>query len=133
MIDIRNIILFAVGILCAFFGIINVYADLVSGYLTMFDVLQGRGFDTFMGIIGILLVYYSTTSLKLHRNEDEKFNFRVTESDENCLKCRCCDPKTLTDCKFFHIKIDENHVCDLLEPQIEEEMLNKQNNAISNK
>jgi hypothetical protein len=126
--DIRNIILFVIGITWAYFGIINVYNDLVSGYLTLFDVIQGNGFDTFIGIVGIFLIYYSATSLKLHNNEEEKFNYRITDSDENCLKCKCCNPKSLTDCKFFHIKIDEHHVCDLLGPQIEEEILKEQNN-----
>jgi 1,4-dihydroxy-2-naphthoate octaprenyltransferase len=68
--DIRNEILFVVGILCAFYGIINVYNDLVLGYLTLLDVLQGYGFDTFMGILGIVLIYYSGTSLKLHNHEE---------------------------------------------------------------
>lgn len=130
--DIRNEILFVVGILCAFYGIINVYNDLVLGYLTLLDVLQGYGFDTFMGILGIVLIYYSGTSLKLHNHEENRFNFRETDSHDNCLKCKCFDPKSLTECKFFHIEIDENHVCDLLEPQIEEEMLKDQNNMITN-
>ena len=82
--------------------------------LTSNYVIERNLFDFFFIILGFLLIYYSRSSLKLHKDEEEKFNFRYTDSVDNCLKCKCCDPKSLSNCKFSHIEIDENHVCDLL-------------------
>ena len=127
-----NRIIIVLGLLLIVVGVITGYNDLISGNSTSNNGLQENGFELFMVILGFFLIYYSRTSLKLHKNEEEKFNYRETDSKDNCLKCKCCDPKSLTKCKFFHIEIDENHVCDLLEPQLEEEMLKEQNNMVSN-
>jgi len=126
-----NKISIILGILCIGLGIMDGYNNLISGELISNPGTVGNGFDLFILILGFLLIYYSRASVKLHKNEEEKFNFRETDSHDNCLKCRCCDPKSLTECKFFHIKIDENHVCDLLEPQLDEEMLKDQSNVIT--
>ena len=130
--NIWNRIIIIVGILCVFLGIFDAYNTLTSGVTTSNSGNIGNGYFLFLFILGFILIYYSRTSLKLHKNEEEKFNFRETDSQDNCLKCKCCNPKSLTECKFFHIEIDENHVCDLLEPQIEEKMLKNQNNVIIN-
>ena len=127
-IDWNRIIIF-VGILSIGY-IINGNNNVSSGDWIS-NTIQANGFDLFILILGFVLIFYFRASLKLHKNEEEKFDFRETDSDENCLKCRCCNPKSLTDCKFFHIKIDEHHICDLLEPQIEEEILKEQNKAIN--
>jgi hypothetical protein len=55
----------------------------------------------------------------------EEFSYRITDNEaDNCLKCECCDMKSLDgfedSCKFFHIKIDENHVCDLLKKRMDD-------------
>jgi hypothetical protein len=129
--NIWNKIIIVVGILCILLGIMNGYSSLISGALISNTGNMGDGFNLFIVILGFIMIYYSRASLKLHKNEQSKFNFRETDSHDNCLKCKC-DQKSLTECKFFHIEIDENHVCDLLEPQIEEEMLKNQNNVIIN-
>ena len=128
--NIWNRIIIILGILCIVLGILDVYNTFSSGPSNTVNI--GNSFFIFFFILGFLLIYYSRTSLKLHDHEENKFNFRETDSHDNCLKCKCCDPKSLTECKFFHIEIDVNHVCDLLEPQIEEEMLKDQDNMITN-
>jgi hypothetical protein len=130
--NIWNQIIIIVGILCVVLGILNVYNTFISGVSISNTGTIGNGYFIFLFILGFIMIYYSRASTKLHRNEEEKFNFRVTDSHNNCLKCKCCDPTSLTECKFFNIQIDENHVCDLLEPQLEEQELKDQNNMISN-
>lgn len=130
--NIWNKVIIIVGILCVFLGILNIYYTFISGVSTSNTETTGNGYFIFLIILGFIMIYYSRASVKLHRNEEEKFNFRETDSHDNCLKCKCCDPKSLTECKFFHIQIDENHVCDLLEPQLEEDELKDQNNMITN-
>ncbi len=54
----------------------------------------------------------------------EEFNYRITNNEvTNCLECECCDMKSLDgfedNCKFFKIKIDAHHVCDLLKKKME--------------
>ena len=127
--NIWNRIIIILGILLIVLGILDVYNTINSGLLTL---NMGNGYFIFLFVLGFLLIYYSRTSSKLHNHEENKFNFRETDSTDNCLKCKCCDPKSFSECRFFHINIDVNHVCDLLEPQLEEEMLKDQNNMITN-
>ncbi len=128
-IDWNRIVIF-VGILCIGY-IINGSANTSSGNVIS-NTLYHNSFELFILILIFILISYYWTSFKLHKNEEDKFNFRETDSMDNCLKCECCDKKSSTKCKFFHIEIDENHVCDLLEPQIEEESSKNQNNMINN-
>ncbi|MGB7968691.1 MAG: hypothetical protein WCF28_03835 [Methanobacterium sp.] len=130
--NIWNKIIIIVGILCIILGVMNGYSSFISAATISNTGNIGNGFNLFIVILGFIMIYYSRASLKLHTNEENKFNFRETDSKDNCLKCKCCNPKSLTECRFFHIEIDENHVCDLLEPQIEEEMLKNQDNVIIN-
>jgi hypothetical protein len=54
----------------------------------------------------------------------EKFNYRGASDEDSCIKCKCFDMKSFdgfeAECKFFHIKIDKDHVCDIIEPQLDE-------------
>jgi hypothetical protein len=100
-----NRIIIVLGLIFIVLGIITGYNDLISGYSTSNYGLQGNGFELFIVILEFFMIYYSRASLKLHKNEEEKFNFRETDSHDNCLKCKCCDPKSLTKCKFFHIEL----------------------------
>jgi hypothetical protein len=63
------------------------------------------------------------------RNPKTKFNFRETNNYDNCNRCNRFDKKSsdgfVENCKFFHIKTDRNHVCDLLCPQSKDETDNK--------
>ena len=72
-----------------------------------------------------------------NKKNAEKFNFRETDTDDNCIECNRFDKMFFdgfeANCKFFHIKTDENHICDLLQPQLEKENLNKFNTLNSNK
>ena len=71
-----------------------------------------------------------------HRKRAEKFNFRETDSDNNCRECSRFDMNSYdgfeADCKFFHIKTDEDHVCDLLKPQLDGENTIKSRTVGSN-
>ena len=71
-----------------------------------------------------------------HRKRAEKFNFRETETDNNCRKCSRFDMNSYdgfeADCKFFHIKTDEDHVCDLLKHQLDGENTIKSRTVGSN-
>jgi hypothetical protein len=78
-------------------------------------------------ILGIILIILSLIGRVPNRKSDnkkdaEKFNFRETDADENCSKCNRFDKKYFdgyeANCKFFHVKSDRNHVCDLLYPQL---------------
>ena len=70
-------------------------------------------------------------------NEAKEFNFRETDNDDNCSKCNRFDKKSFDEfeanCKFFNIKTDENHICDLLQPQLEEESISNQTEDVSQK
>jgi len=67
----------------------------------------------------------------------KEFNFRETDNDDNCSKCNRFDKKSFdgfeANCKFFHIKTDENHICDLLQPQLEEESIANKTEDVSEK
>ena len=69
--------------------------------------------------------------------EAKKFNFRETNNDNNCSKCNRFDKKSFdgfeANCKFFHIKTDENHICDLLQTQLEKKSIANQTGYVSEK
>jgi len=62
-------------------------------------------------IIGLIWMYFDS------KGPDRKFNFRKTDSVDNCTKCKYYNKRSFngvdTDCKFLYIKVDEFHVCDL--------------------
>ena len=69
--------------------------------------------------------------------EAKEFNFRETDNDDNCSKCNRFDKKSFdgfeANCKYFRIKTDENHICDLLQTQLKEESIANQNEDFSEK
>jgi hypothetical protein len=81
-------------------------------------------------ILGLILVLYNFARLlglfsfmnKNHQVEASKFNFREINYGNNCSKCKYYDIKSVESdgaiCRFFNLKTDENHMCDLFEIQI---------------
>ena len=56
--------------------------------------------------------------MNLNKHEEaDKFDYRETNKEDNCTKCKYYDSEydesAKGTCKFFHINIDENHICDL--------------------
>lgn len=76
--------------------------------------------------IGIILIVLSLIGMVPYRKSDHRkraeFNFRETDTDNNCSECSRFDMNSSdgfeSNCKFFHIKTDEDHICDLLQPQL---------------
>ncbi len=123
-----NIIYIVIGLIC-------IYIGLNSGYLTLahLNSVQSnpRGYvgnvflliflyGLIMVIFSIFWTFYCPKKSTGEKTADE-YNFRDTDSDENCTNCKYYDSKSLADCKLFKIKIDENYVCDLLTPSVEED------------
>jgi hypothetical protein len=114
--NIWSIIFIGLGIICIFIGITSL------GTQKYANRIGARIF-----IIGIILIVISLIGMVPNRKSDnkkeaEKFNFRKTDTDENCSKCSRFVKNSFdgleADCKFFHIKTDEKHTCDLLQPQL---------------
>ena len=124
-----NNVIFVIGIFFILISIILTYINLKSGYLTLNarnPVSGARG--SVMGgalylLLGLGMVFYSIVHMKSSKNKQESFNFRDTNSSDNCLKCKYWDSSSFdgfeANCNYFHIKTDENHVCDKLQPQLE--------------
>lgn len=97
-----SIILIVIGIICICLSVFNLsYARAsVAGIVIILLGLAGLGLKT-SGI-----------------EEAKKFNYRETDSADNCLKCKYCNMKSYdgyeADCNSFKMKIDEDHVCDIL-------------------
>ena len=121
--------IFVIGIIFILIGIILTYINLKSGYITLNaknPVSGSRG--SVMGgalylLLGLGMVFYSIVHVKSSKNKEKLFNFRDTNSSDNCLKCKYWDSQSFdgfeANCNYFHIKTDENHVCDKLKPQLE--------------
>ena len=129
--NIWSTIFIGLGIICIFVGITSVGTQKYTGRI------GGRIF-----ILGIILIVLSLIGMVPKRKSDyikeaEKFSFRETDTDDNCRKCNRFDMNSFdgfeADCKFFHIKTDNNHICDLLQPQLEEENVSKSNTNSGNK
>ena len=96
------------GIMIIIIGIIALsITQIVNDRLSYFSI----------GAIGIILVgliwmYFNSKDSK------QKFNFRKTDSEDNCTKCKYYVAKSFdgvqTNCKFLNIKVDEFHVCDFI-------------------
>ena len=99
------------------FIVIGIIALFVSIYLED-DYYWGMGsiIIILIGIWGYL--YYPTD-----KQASDRYNYRLVTSSFNCMNCTYCDMEhfdgSLADCKFFRIKIDKNHVCDLFKLSIE--------------
>jgi hypothetical protein len=128
--NIWSIIFIVLGIICIFIAITSFgnqkYANRIVGRIL---------------ILGIILILISLVGMvpnwrSDYKKEAEKFNFRETDSKDNCRKCSRFDVKSFdgfeAHCKFFHIKTDVNHACDLLKPQLDEN-ISKSNTKNSNK
>lgn len=61
-------------------------------------------------IVGIVWIIFNSTDSK------QKYNFRETDSYNNCMKCKYYDTKSFdehyADCKFLQIKVDKFHICE---------------------
>jgi hypothetical protein len=123
--NIWSIIFVGLGILSIFIGITS------SGNHTYTERASAR--FIFFGIILIALSLFGMVPNRKSDNikEAEIFNFRETDTDDNCGKCDRFDKNSFdgleVNCKFFHIKTDENHICDLLKPQLKEDIVNNFN------
>ena len=129
--NIWSIIFILLGIICIFIGLTSLGNQRYTERLA-FRII----------VLGIILIIFSFIGMVPNRKSDKKkdakkFNFRETDTDNSCIECNRFDKKSFdgfeTNCKFFHIKTDENHICDLLQPQMEKENLNKFNTLNSNK
>ena len=51
------------------------------------------------------------------QEQADKLDYRETNKENNCTKCKYYDSEshesTKGNCKFFHINVDEKHICDL--------------------
>ena len=123
--NIWSVIFIGLGIICIFIGLTSLG---IQKYANRIGV---RIF-----ILGIILIVISLIGMVPNRKSDnekeaEKFNFRETETEDNFSKCSRFVKNSFdgfeADCKFFHIKTDENHTCDLLQPQLKRKNINKSN------
>ena len=129
--NIWSIIFIGLGIICIFIGITSLGNQKYTERIAIRII-----------ILGIILIVLSLFGMVPNRKSDnikeaEKFNFRETDTTDNCSECNRFDKGSLdgleVNCKFFHIKTDENHICDLLKPQLEDENIGKSNTINSNK
>ena len=69
-------------------------------------------------LFGLILIVLSLLEMVPNTKSDnikepEKFNFRQTDNNNNCGECSRFNKKSSDEsdvnCKFFHIKTDENH------------------------
>jgi hypothetical protein len=98
---------------------LNLNLNANSGWVTPLDV-DFRIFN-----LGIILILYNSARLlgffsfmNLSKQEEaDKMDYREINTKDNCTKCKYYDSKSnessKANCKFFHIKVDENHICDL--------------------
>lgn len=128
--NIWSIIFIGLGIFCIFIGTTSLGNQQYAERLAVRII-----------ILGIILIVFSLLGMVPNRKSDnikdaEKFNFRKTDNNENCGECSRFDKNSSKDsdvnCKFFHIKTDENHICDLLQPQLENENISKSNTKTNN-
>ena len=94
-------------------GIIFIIIALAS--VSFLQEIAGR-----IGILGIILLFLGVFIPNMKatgKKSAEKLNFREKDADDNCMTCKYSDLKMLNGsdagCKWFEIKIDDNHVCDL--------------------
>jgi hypothetical protein len=81
--------------------------------IPMFAWLVVNGFlFIFIGIIALIAPYTIDG-----KKRAEKYKFRETTTEKNCKNCTCFDMNSFNgfegNCKYFKIKTDENHVCNL--------------------
>ncbi|ADZ08900.1 hypothetical protein Metbo_0649 [Methanobacterium lacus] len=59
-------------------------------------------------IVGIVWIIFNSTDSK------QKYNYRETDSENNCMKCKYSDIKYFNElyanCKFLHIRVDKFHI-----------------------
>jgi hypothetical protein len=129
--NIWTIIFIGLGIICILIGITSIGNQLYTERVASRII-----------ILGVVLIILSLFGMVPNRKSDnikeaEKFNFRETDTDDNCGECNRFDNSSFDGfdvyCKFFHIKTDENHICDLLQPQLDGESINNYNTKNSNK
>ncbi len=114
--NVWSIIFIGLGIICILMGVTSLGNQVSTGRVGSRII--------FIGIILIVLSLIGMVPYRKsdHRKRAEKFNFRETDTDNNCRECSRFDMNSYdgfeADCKFFHIKTDEDHVCDLLKPQL---------------
>jgi hypothetical protein len=99
------------------FIVLGVVALFISIYLED-DYIWGMG--------SIVIIFIGIGGYLYHpkgKQASEESNYRLVTSFFNCLNCTYCDMEhfdgLLADCKFFRMKIDKEHVCDLFKLSIE--------------
>jgi hypothetical protein len=128
--NIWSIIFIGLGIFCIFIGATSLGNQQYIERLAVKIITIGIA----LIVLSLLGMVPNTKSDNI--KEAEKFNFRETDNNDNCGECSRFNKKSSDEsdvnCKFFHIKTDENHKCDLLQPQLEEENVNKSNTKNTN-
>jgi hypothetical protein len=114
-----NIIGVGFGVLILFIGL-----KYSGNFSSSHGVTWSGRVDSRIFILGLILVLYNIARLlglfsfmnKNHQEEANKFNFREINYGNNCSKCKYYDTKSVESdaiCRFFNIKTNENHMCDL--------------------
>ena len=123
--NIWSIIFIGLGIICISIGITSLGTQKYTNRIGSRII-----------ILGIILIVISLIGMVPNTKSDnikeaEKFNFIETDTQDNCSKCNRFVKNSFegfeADCKFFHIKTDANHACDLLRSQLKEKNTGKSN------
>lgn len=108
------------GLVSVFIGIIGIFLFIDANYLApvktnRYHMTRGIVYGGLAIVFGIYMIH-----AKSDQDEAEIFNFTETDSKINCMNCKYCDMTLFdgyeADCKFFKIKVDQDHICDLGKP-----------------